>query len=476
MGLLSLGEFDISLLPSLDFPQITVHVIYPGSDPEEVEYGITRPLEEALGAVNGVSEALSRSMPGEALINLKMDWGTDMKYAALNIRQQADRVYSYFPQGAQRPVVNLRNPQNRPVLTLALSGASLPELKRFAEYVLKKRLEQINGVAEAAIMGAPEREIHVLVDSHILAEQGFTSSDLKAALNSNNLLVSGGSIKKGNFRLALRIRSELSSVEDIRKTPVFRKNGGSFVPLKKLAKIEDSFKEPQSLTRINGKPCIAIDVYKESGANALKISRLAKEVIKNINENYKNVKTDLVYSQAGFIKSTLNSVVYAILAGAFLAIATLFFFLSNWRAPLIISVSIPVSVIAAFILMKLSGIGLNVISLAGLALGGGMLVDNSIVALENIHRYREMGKNAFQAAALGVSEVAGPITASTLTTIAVFIPVIFLKDLSAAVFTQQAQTVSYALLASLIVGLTLLPVLYLFIDKGKKTMTVKKTR
>ncbi len=468
LGALSLGEFDISLLPPLDFPQITVHTLYPGSTPEEVEQGVTRPLEEALGTVNGVSEVLSRSMPGEALITVKLAWGTDMKYAALNIRQQADRVYSYFPEGAQRPVVNLRNPQNKSVMTLVLSGGSLPELNRFAEYVVKKRLEQISGVAEAAIMGAPIREIKVRVNPNTLAEQGFSVSDLENALKNNNLLVSGGSIKKGNFRLALRIRSEFTSVKDIGKTPVFRKNSSSFVPLSKLTKIEDSFKEPESLTRINGISCIAIDIYKESGSNTLKMERKIKKVLNDLRKNYRKVKIHTVYSQADFIKSTLNNVLYAILAGAFLAVATLFLFLSNWRAPLIISISIPVSVIAAFLWMNFSGIGLNIISLAGLALGGGMLVDNSIVVLENIHRYRESGKSAFESAVSGASEVALPITASTLTTIAVFIPVIFLKDLAAAVFTEEAKTVSYALLASLVVSLTLLPVVYLFIEKRRK--------
>jgi len=468
LGVISINEFDISLLPPLDFPQITVHAVYPGGTPEEVEQGVARPLEEALGSVNGVTEVLSRSMPDEALITVKLAWGTDMKYAALNIRQQADRVYSYFPEGARRPVVNLRNPQNRPVTTLALSGASLPKLKRFAEYVIKKRLEQISGVAEAAIMGAPTREIKVRVDPNVLTEQGFTVSDLQTALKNNNLLVSGGSIKTGNFRLALRIRSEFQTVGDISQTPVFRRDGSSFVPLNKLAKIEDSFKEPQSLTRINGKPCIAVDVYKESGSNALKISKQIKKVLSDLQKNYNNVRIDVVYSQARFIKSTLNNVLYAILAGAFLAVAALFLFLSNWRAPLIISVSIPVSIIAAFLWMNFSGIGLNIISLAGLALGGGMLVDNSIVVLENIHRYRETGKDAFDSAALGAAEVAMPITASTLTTIAVFIPIIFLKDLSAAVFTEEAKTVSYALLASLAVSLTLLPVVYIFMEKRRK--------
>ncbi|NOX89694.1 MAG: efflux RND transporter permease subunit [Calditrichaeota bacterium] len=468
LGSISLKELDISLLPPLNFPQISVHVIYPNSSPEEVEQTITRYLEEAFSTINGVTDVQSRSMAGEALIIIKFAWGTDMKYAALNVRQQADRVYSFFPQGALRPVVNMKQPQNRPIVTIALSESPLPELKRFAEYVVKKRLEQISGVAEAAIIGAPVREIKVLIEPNILGRQGFTLKDIELALKNNNLIVSAGSIKKGDFKLALRINSELQSVEDISKIPVLHKSTGAFVLLGKLAKIVDDFKEPQSLTRINGRRCIAVNIYKESQANTLKINNEIKSVLTDLRNNFPKVKFNIIYSQASFIKTTINNVSYAILSGAILAIATLFLFLSDWRAPLIISISIPVSVIAAFLWMKFSGIGLNIISLAGLALAGGMLVDNSIVVLENIHRYRETGYSAFDAAVSGASEVAMPITASTLTTIAVFVPVVFLKDIAAAVFTQEAKTVTYSLLASLLVSLTLLPVIYIFLEKHRK--------
>ena len=465
LGVLSLGELDISLLPPLEYPQVTVQARYPGAMPQEVEQTVTRPLEEALSVVSGVKEVLSRSMQNEALLTVKLAWGTDMKYAALNIRQQADRVYSYFPEGALRPVVNLRSPQYRPVVTLTVSGAPKKELARFAEYVVKKRLEQIGGVAEAAVIGAPRREIHVILNPDALRRQGFSLEAVKKALRDNNIVSSGGSVKNGNFRLSLRIQSEYRSVEEIGETPVFRDGGGFFVPLKKLARVVDTIKEPESLTRVNGRPCIALDIRKESGANTLRVQKRIDAVMEQLRAAFPDVRIQTVYSQAGFIKDTLNSVVYALLAGAFLAVLVLFVFLSGWKAPLIVSVSIPVSLVAAFLWMKFSGVGINVISLAGLALGGGMLVDNSIVALENIHRYREEGKNAFQAAALGVSEVALPITASTLTTIAVFVPVLFLKDISAAVFSQQAKTVSYALIASLVVGVTLLPVVYLKLHK-----------
>lgn len=474
LGALSLGELDISLLPPLDLPVVTVSARYPGAIPEEVEQEIARPLEEALSSVNGVTEVISRSMQAEALVTVKLNWGADMKYAALNIRQQADRVYSRFPVGAERPVVNLRNPQNRPIATIAISGAPLSQLKHYAEYVIKKRLEQINGVAEASIMGAPEREIHIILNPDALSRRGFKISSVQKALRDNNIMAGGGSIKKGNFRLTLRLQSEYRSIEEIAETPVFKENSQYFVPLSKLAIIEDGFKEPESITRINGKPCIAIDVRKESGANTLLIHESLLEALDHLRSAHKSLELKMVFSQADFVRDALSSVSNAIIMGALLSVIVLFFFLSSWRAPLIIAFSIPVSVIAAFLWMNFSGVGINVISLAGLALGGGMLVDNSIIALENIHRHREAGADAFKAAVRGVSEVALPITAATLTTIAVFIPVIFLKDLSSAIFTEQAKTVSYALIVSLIVGLTLLPVLYLSFEKKQSNKTKER--
>jgi HAE1 family hydrophobic/amphiphilic exporter-1 len=475
LGLLSLGKLDISLLPPLEFPEITVHARYPGAMPEEVEHSVTRPLEEALSTVIGITDVISRSMQTEALLCLKLAWGTDMKYAALNVRQQVDRVYSYLPRKVLRPVVNLRNPQNRPILTIALSGKPVPELKRFAEYFVKKRLEQIAGVAEAAIMGAPEREIRVIVDPEALSNQGFGYDAVQRALKDNNILSGGGSIKRGNFRLAVRINSEYRSIEDVRNVPVFKKNSTFFVPLYKLAHIEDTFKEAESLTRINGKSCVAIDIRKESGTNTLDINEKIERIVKELNSSYPALDIDPVYSQAGFISETLNSVSYAIIIGAVLAIIVLFLFLSNWHAPFIISVSIPMSLLGAFLWMKFTGIGINVISLAGLALGGGMLVDNSIVTLENIYRHRENGEGLLNAAVLGVSEIAMPVTASTLTTIAVFIPVIYLNDLSAAVFTEQAKTVSYALITSLLVCFTLLPVLYLKLNRRKTEKKISQS-
>ncbi|MBD3223750.1 MAG: hypothetical protein GF313_03425 [Caldithrix sp.] len=461
LGLLSLREFELSLLPPLNFPEVTVHTTYPDAMPAEVEHNISVPLEEAISGIRGVTDVTSRSMQEESVIKVSLAWGADMKYAALNIRQQADRVYSRFPQNALRPVIHLRNPQRRPITTIALSGADIAHLKQLSEYVIGKRLEQLEGVAEATVMGAPEREIHIEVNPDVLRSQGFSMPAIEQALRQNNILSRGGSIKRGNFRLTLRMNSEYRSVNEIAQTPVFNEKGNLFVPLTKLAVIEDGFAEPESRVRMNGKQCVAIDIRKESGTNTLNVHNRLLTVVKQLRNRYPSLHLTMVHTQAGFIKEAINSVGYAILIGGLLAVLVLFMFLYSWRAPLIIALSIPVSILAAFLWMRFTDIGLNVISLAGLALGGGMLVDNSIIVLENIHRYRDQGYGSFQAAVKGTSEVALPITGATLTTIAVFTPVLFLNDVSSAIFTQQAKTVTYALLASLAVGFTLLPVLYI---------------
>lgn len=467
LGVLSLRELAVDLFPPLEFPEIIVHTTYPDALPEEVEQNITRPLEEAVTTVSGVKQTFSRSFYGESLITVRMSWGTDMKYAALALRQQIDRVFAYLPEKARRPVVTHRSPQNRPILTLVLTGSDLPGLNRFAEYIVKRRLEQIRGIAEAAILGAPVREIRVNFDPNKLQAQGFSVEAIRRALDENNLIVSGGSVKKGNFRLALRVKSEYLSIDEIKETPVFPQKGRP-VPLKKIAEVIDGFKERESLARINGRLCIALDLRRESGGNTVQITERVNEVIEQLKNEYSNVKFETVYSQSEFIERTINSVIQAIALGGILAFVVLFFFLANWRAPVIIAVSIPLSILAAFLLMKFSNISLNIISLAGLALGSGMLVDNSIVVLENIHRWKEKGLSFFEAALKGTAEVAMPISASTITTIAVFLPVIFLKDLSGAIFTEQAKTVSYALFSSLLVSLTLLPVLYVFFNRRRK--------
>lgn len=473
LGVLSLRELPVDLFPPMDFPEITVHTVYADALPEDVEQNITRILEEAISSGGSLREIRSQSMYGESYIKIRFNWGTNMRYAALSIRQQIDRVLDYLPRNAQRPVVLQNSPQNQPFLTLALSGGNEKELARFGEYIVKRRMEQIKGVAYASILGAPEYEIFIEYDPMKLDAMGFTAKAIHSALYNNNISFNAGSIKKGHFRLALRVRSEFESINEISKTLISPQKGPP-VPLYKIAKIYEGAKERESLTRVNGKSCITVDLHKETQGNTVLISEQVQIVLGQLKSEFPQITFTVVNNQAHFIRQAINGIILVTLIGSFLAFIVLFIFLKNKIGPLIIGVSIPVSIIITFVIMKFTNISLNIISLSGLALGSGMLVDNAIIVFENIQRYREMGNNYKDAALKGTAEVAAPITASTLTTLAVFLPVIFLKDLSGIIFGQQAATATVALLASLVTGLTLLPVIYVFFSSKSKDKSIQE--
>ncbi len=459
LGAISFKELSVELFPPIEFPQITIRTLYPGAMPEEVEYNLTRPLEESIASIDNVKKIYSRSLENESIIKVSFHWGTPMKYAVLSVRERIDKISEWLPMAVKRSIINQKNPQNSPIMLMALSGGNLYEQKNFAEYIVKRRLEQIKGVASVELQGAPEREIRILFNPHKLDALKISTQDIIGSLKNNNILIGGGSIKQGYFRKMLRIEGEFRSVEEIGEIFVVTKDK-RLIKLKQIADIKDGFKERESLSLINGNECIGLAVIKESGSNTINISSKIEEIISDLKTQYPDIKITRVYSSAKFVKQSVYSVINAIVLGGFLAFISLFLFLNDKRSPFILLFSIPLSLIITLIVMYMRGISLNIISLAGLALGTGMLVDNSIVILENIHRLKEMGISLYEAAWRGVKEVVMPITASTLTTIAVFLPIVFLKDVSSFIFRQQAETAAMALLASLFVGITVIPILY----------------
>lgn len=466
LGVLSLGDLPVELFPPLQYPELVIRTAYKNALPREVEQNLTRPLEEAVAAGGATHSVFSRSMQGVSWITARYAWGTDMRLTALMVRQQLDRVADYLPRSAGRPVIVHKSPENRPFLTLALSGAGETALARMADYVVRRRLEQIRGVAYAAVNGAPQREIYVEYDPVSLRAWGITPKDIETALSDANVRAPAGRIKNGHYRLSLRVESVFTSVDQIADTWV-RPEKGPPLRLKKIARVYEGARDRTSLTRINGAPCVTVDVYKEASGNTLAIAAAARAVIDTLRRNEPRVRMDVVTDQSRFVRAAVDGMEQSLLVGAVLAFAVLFLFLRSRAAPLIIGVTIPVSLLAALIGMKFLGYSVNLISLAGLALGSGMLVDNAIVVLENIHRHLEQGASPFRAALNGTAEVAMPVTASTLTTLAVFLPVIFLQDLSGAIFGEQAATASLALGASLLAALTLAPPLFLFLNKKR---------
>ncbi len=467
IGILSFLNIPVELFPALDYPELVVQTRCTNATPDQVEQNITRPLEESLAAVQGQTAMFSQSFEGLSVIRLQFDWGTNMKYARLSAQERLDRILQRLPKNSQKPFIAQTSASSRPMSVIAVCGENLYDTGEFADYMLKRRFEQIDGIAAAEVQGAPVREIRILVKPNELNDQGIGLNTIHSALKHSNVTYSGGSIKHRDFKYALKLEGEYKSLAEIANTPVIP-GKGSYVRLKDVATVEAGLKERQSAVRYNGRPCITLELYTESGGNTLQITRRLKAVLEDTRAEYSDIEIIPLYFQADFIDKSIRGTVSAAIMGGVLAFIVLFIFLKEKRAAVIIFFSIPLSVFATISVMYFRGISFNLISLAGLALGIGMLVDNSIIVLENIHRLRQQGIPLYKSAWTGASQVFLPITASTITTIAVFLPLIFIKDLSTFIFRQQAETVAWSLLASLVVSMSVIPLLYYRMYKNSK--------
>ncbi|MDT8437244.1 MAG: efflux RND transporter permease subunit [Gemmatimonadota bacterium] len=460
VGVVSFVRLPIDLLPDVSFPTLSVWTRYPDAGPAEVERFVTEEVEAALSRVPGARSVESRSREGQSLVRLEFGWGTDMEFAMLHVRERLDNLAGVLPESAERPVILASDPTNDPILSLALTGRDLAELRDLSEAVFKRRLEQLDGVALASVAGGPVREIQVELAPDLLQVHGVSITDVTTALDAANYSAPGGSVRRGRFRYSLRTLGEFQRVEDLEGVVIARREGGGVVRLRDVATVREGEAERETLARFNGTPAVGLLVYKESGANTVRVAERVDEVLAQLREEFPGVRIEVASSQAGFISDAISNVAQALALGGVLAFLVLFLFLRDPRYPVAIGLAIPISVLAAFALCYLAGVSLNVMSLGGLALGVGMLVDNSIVVLENVFRHRsETGGEPRSAASRGAGEVAGAITASTLTTIAVFGPVLYVEGVAGALFADLSLAVAFSLLASLLVALTLLPVL-----------------
>jgi HAE1 family hydrophobic/amphiphilic exporter-1 len=464
LGLISFFRIPIDLLPDVAYPRLVVYTSYPDVGPAEVERFVSEPIERGVSRVPGVERVESVSREGVSLVTLRFSWGTDMDFAALNVREQLDNLRDDLPELAGRPIVLRTDPNSEPVMAISVSGSpDLGALKDLAESVFKRRLEQIDGVAEAALAGGLQREIHVEVDARLLETYGFTVQNVLNALAAANQSAPGGSILRGRYRYALRTLGEFQTVDEIAAVPL---GGGDatgdttatgLVTIGDVARLEDGFKDRESMARYNGTESVGLLLFKESGANTVRVAEDVDRILDQLRAQYPDLRIDVAMSQAGFITEAISNVVQALVYGGILAFLVLFLFLRDPRYPIAVSLAIPISVVATFSLLDLAGVSLNIMSLGGLALGVGMLVDNSIVVLENVFRHREEGKGPNESAVRGAEEVQGAITASTLTTISVFGPIIYVEGVAGELFGDLSFAVAFALLASLLVALTLLP-------------------
>lgn len=476
LGVVSFMRVPIDLMPSLEVPIAIVVTSYEGAGPQEVENFVTRNVENALGSVNNMKSIQSQTSEGTSVVIVEFNDGTDMDFATLQMREKIDMIRGFLPDGTNDPMVLKMDPNMLPIVQIGVFSSTKDDidLKRFVEDVVKMRLERLDGVGSVNVTGGVEREIKVELDPDKLTGYGISFNQVVSILQAENINLPGGSVDYGSKNLIVKSMGEFRSVSELKDIPITLPTGG-VVYLYDLATIQDGLKTESTLTRMNQENSVGVSVQKQTVANTVAVVNLIKEEVEQIKKDNPDIDIQLVFDQGQFVELAISNVSTNAVMGAGLAVLILFIFLRNLRTTLIIGIAIPVSIITTFILMFLADTTLNLISMGGLALGVGMMVDNSIVVLENIFRHRQRGEGRFHAAIKGAREVGGAITASTLTTVVVFLPIIFTEGLAAQIFKEMALTVTFSLLASLAVALTVVPMLSSKMLAMAKTNKPKRT-
>jgi HAE1 family hydrophobic/amphiphilic exporter-1 len=459
-GSISVLRLPIDILPDITYPSITVVTNYEGAGPQEVERLITELIEKTVSTIDNVKEIRSTSGEDASNITIDFNWGTNLDEAANDIREKLDRVRRFLPEDADDPFLYKYDPSNRPIIFFSLRGPIHQfKLRDLADDRIKYDIEQVEGVAAVDIWGGLEREIQVEVNRGALRSIGLSIDSLVNILKGESLSLPGGYLEAGRREWLVRPLGEFSSLEDIENIIVATRQGTP-VYLKQVAQVKDGFKELRSHTRTNGELGVMVAVRQRSGSNTVQVSNRVLKILPRLkSELPEEVTLTLVRDTADFIRKSIKQVQQVAFIGGILAIVILFAFLRNIRSTIIISTSIPIAIWSTFFLLERMGLTINMMSLGGLALGIGMILDSSIVVLENIFRHREEGKGAIEGATEGSSEVGMAITASTLTTICVFLPLLFLRGVEGVMFKQMALTVTFALMAALVVALSLIPML-----------------
>ncbi|TDI48280.1 MAG: efflux RND transporter permease subunit [Acidobacteria bacterium] len=457
-GIVSFTRLPLNLLPDISYPSLTVETRYQGAAPAEVESLVSRPIEEAVGVISGVKRLTSRSRAGTSEVTLEFLWDTNMDFAALDVREKLDLVQ--LPRDADKPTLLRFDPSSDPILRLGVTGSSdLAALRQYVEEELKKALDAVDGVASVKVEGGLEREIQVDVHEGRLARAGVNVAAVSAALSAGNVNLAGGSIYEEDARYLVRALNEFKDLADIGATQLVFEEGRR-VYLRDVADVHWGHKERETIVRTGGHETVELRVFKEGDANTVQVARGVRERLEALDDEIPDdVAVEVLFDQSSFIEGAIDEVVENALVGGLLAVLIIALFLRDTWATVIVGLSIPVSVVATFFIMYQMGISLNIMSLGGLALGVGMLLDDSIVVIESIYRHREKGADGHDAAVRGTSEVAMAVVASTLTTVAVFLPIVFVEGVAGQLFNDQALTVSISILASLGFSLALIPVL-----------------
>ena len=458
-GLVAQGRLPVTLLPDVEHPSLSVQTELEGAAPEEVEYLISRPLEETLATTTGVRRVDSISRAGQSEITLEFEWGTAMDTALIDVRERLG--WAALPLEADTPQVLRFDPSSDPIVRLSLSddGGDLGSLRRYAEDEIAREIEVLPGVAAARVSGGLDEEIQVRVDDERMAALDLDIADIRDRIEAENVNVSGGQLRDGSRDLLVRTLNRFEDLDDLRRMAVDRRNGTG-IRLEDIAEVGMGHKDPDAILRLDGEEAVEIAMYREGDANTVQVAREIRTELADIESRLpEGMEVATIQDQSRFIERAISEVITAGVLGGLLAALMLYLFLGRVRPTLIIAVSIPLSVLGTFLLMHGTGIGLNVMSLGGIALAVGLLVDSAIVVLESISRRREAGDDPLEAARRGAGEVGAAITASTLTTIAVFLPLAFVEGLAGQLFGDQALAITFALLLALLIALAVIPML-----------------
>jgi len=459
LGGIAFMRVPIDLMPDITMPRISISTRYENASPQEVEELVTCPIEEAVAAVTGVEEIGSQSSEGRSRVTVTFAWGTDIDVAVNDVRDRLDRILSRLPDEADRPTLRKYNPSEFPVLIMGVAANLDPTLLRqTVDDQVKYRLERVPGVAVVNVRGGREREIHVDLDADKLKALRIPLDRILKKVREGNINLPAGSIRRGNLDIRIRTPGTYESLEELRDTLVAIHEGVP-VRLREVAEVIDSWKEEINYILINGKPGISLSINKQSGANTVEVANGVLAEVEKINRDMPEIEISPIINSSKYIEDSIRNLGRAAMFGGMFAVAVLLFFLRNVRSTAIVAASIPVSIIATFLLIHFSGFTINIMTLGGLALGVGMLVDSSIVVVENILRLRNAGLDRREAALQGSEEVSSAILASTLTTLVVFLPLVFLRGMAGVMFKQFALVVAFALACSFAAAVSLVPML-----------------
>ena len=475
VGAVSFKKLPVDLLPSIIYPRLTVVTSYTNIPADDLERLVTEPLEEVVTALAGVRRVESRTREGVSMITVEYEWGTQMDFANLHLREAVDRVAfrDDFPASAERPVILRWDPTSRPISILTLHGsAPIEELTEFAEEVAKPAIQQVDGISKAEVVGGSTREILVEPDERKMAIYGISVEQIQGALVRSNVSFPGGKIRQGPLQMSLRIDGEYGTIKDIAATDIIRP-GASPVRVADVARVIDTTKEAEGHTLLGSDPVVSLLIYKEPDANTIQVTKEVDKALGMLKKDYEGFDYRYVYRDADYVSSSFTGLVQSLLIGSLLAFLVMFLFLNDARSPVIVAVAIPVSLLITFMFLYMFHVKLNLMTLGGLSFASGLLMDNAIVVIENINRLLEekFGKGKVskkdievkrgmaQCAELGTREMGNAVVACTLTTVAVFLPVVYVPGVAGAFFRDQALTITIALMVSIFTAMLLQPML-----------------